>query len=111
MHLALTLLLALPAHAEPDFPKAFADRDACFLVQELDSGKTVIEHNPKRCKERFTPCSSFKIAAALMAFEKGILQDENQIIPWDGVKRGRAEENKNQTPLTWMSDSVKWVTE
>lgn len=46
-----------------------------------------------------------------MAFEKGIIKDENQIIKWDGVKRDRAEINEDQTPHTWMSNSAKWVTE
>lgn len=81
------------------------------MISEIESGKVLAEYNPERCKERVTPCSSFKIPAALMGFEKGILKDENQIIKWDGVKRGRTEENRDQTPQTWMRDSVKWVTE
>lgn len=105
------LLFSLSAAAEVDFNKAFQDRDACFVVSDLESGKTVAEYNPTRCKERFTPCSSFKIAAALMAFEKGILKDVHQTIKWDGIKHTRREENRDQTPITWMSDSVKWVTE
>ncbi|OYZ17812.1 MAG: hypothetical protein B7Y39_14665 [Bdellovibrio sp. 28-41-41] len=105
------LLLSVSANAEFNFEKIFHDRDACVLISELETGKVLAEYNPQRCKERFTPCSSFKIAASLMAFEKGILKDENQTIKWDGVKRGRPEENRDQTPFTWMSDSVKWVTE
>lgn len=99
--------------AEIDFKTVFQDRDVCFVVSELESGKIVAEYktNSNRCKERYTPCSSFKIAAALMAFEKGILKNEHQIINWDGKKHNRKEENRDQTPLTWMSDSVKWVTE
>ena len=46
-----------------------------------------------------------------MAFDKGILKDENQVVRWDGLKRGRQEENQDQTPITWMSNSIKWVTE
>jgi beta-lactamase class D len=105
------LFFSISANAEVDFKNVFHDRDACFLVSELELGKTIAEYNPQRCKERFSPCSSFKIAAALMAFEKGILKDKSQIIKWDAVKRSRPEENRDQTPLTWMSDSVKWVTE
>lgn len=80
-------------------------------MTDLETGKVIIEHNPKRCKERFSPCSSFKIPAALMAFDKNILKDENQVVKWDRVKRSRQEENQDQTPMTWMSNSVKWVTE
>jgi beta-lactamase class D len=109
--LSLLILISTPSWAAVDFKKAFQDRDACFVISELESGKVLAEYNPERCKERQTPCSSFKIAAALMAFEKGVLKNENQVIKWDGVKRGRAEENRDQTPYTWMSESVKWVTE
>ena len=46
-----------------------------------------------------------------MAFDKGILTDEHQVVKWDGIKRDRPDLNQDQTPLTWMSKSVKWVTE
>ena len=95
---------------DSDFKKIFSDRNACFKVADLKTGKTVFEYNSKRCQERFSPCSTFKIAAALMAFEKNILKDENQTIKWDGVKHDRPELNQDQTPLTWMSNSVLWVT-
>jgi beta-lactamase class D len=109
--LPILFLMAVPAFAKVDFKKTFADRDACFLISDLETGKLIAEHNPKRCKERFSPCSSFKVPAALMAFDKGIFKNENQIVKWDGIKRGRLEENQDQTPLTWMSNSIKWVTE
>jgi beta-lactamase class D len=107
----VVLLFSASTFAEVDFKKAFGDRDGCFIISDVQTGKTITEYNKKRCAERFTPCSSFKIAAALMGIENGIIKNENQIIKWDGVKRGRAEENRDQTPLTWMSDSIKWVTE
>ncbi|MBK9039686.1 MAG: class D beta-lactamase [Bdellovibrionales bacterium] len=109
----ISFLLLLPAFAsaEVDFKKTFADRDACIVISDLETGKFLAEHNPRRCKERFSPCSSFKVPAALMAFDKGILKDENQVVKWDGIKRARPEENQEQTPLTWMSNSIKWVTE
>lgn len=105
------LLFSTSTFAEVNLKKFFHDRDACFLITELESGKVIAEYNSKRCQERFTPCSSFKIASALMAFERGILKDENQVIKWDGHKRFRTEENRDQTPMTWMRNSVKWVTE
>lgn len=109
--ISLLLLLPVFASAEVDFKKAFSDRDTCFVIADLETGKILVENNPKRCMERFSPCSSFKVPAALMAFDKGILKDENQVIKWDGIKRGRQEENRDQTPVTWMSNSIKWVTE
>jgi beta-lactamase class D len=112
--LILMVLSAAPsafALTDAEFKNEFGPRDGCFLVTNLKSGEVVSEFNSKRCEERFSPCSSFKIAAALMAFEKGVLKDENQIIKWDGIKRERPELNRDQTPYTWMSNSAKWVTE
>jgi beta-lactamase class D len=102
--------LSLFALSDADFKKKFADREGCFLISDLKTGKIISEYNPKRCQERLSPCSSFKIAAALMAFEKKVLKDEHQVIKWDGVKRGRAEIDKDLTPYTWMSGSAIWVT-
>ncbi|MEZ0392743.1 MAG: penicillin-binding transpeptidase domain-containing protein [Pseudobdellovibrionaceae bacterium] len=99
------------AQAKVDFKKVFGERDGCFLISDLQTGKVLAEYNQTRCKERFSPCSTFKIPAALMAFEKGIFKDENHLIPWDHVKRDREELNKDQTPFTFMSNSAKWVTE
>ena len=109
--ISLISLVSVCAHSAVDFQKAFNDRDACFLITDLKTAKIVAEHNPNRCKERFSPCSSFKVPAAVMAFDKGILKDENQIIKWNGIKRDRPEINQDQTPFTWMKESVKWVTE
>jgi len=108
---ALLLLIPTLALGSPDFKSAFGSRDGCFVISDLHTGKIISEYNPKRCQERLSPCSSFKIAAALMAFEKGILKDENQVVKWDGVIRDRAELNRDQTPFMWMSNSAKWVTE
>ena len=33
--------------------------------RQVSTGKIIEEYNGKRCAERFSPCSSFKIAAAL----------------------------------------------
>jgi beta-lactamase class D len=108
----ITLLQGVDSAAltESEFKKEFADRDACFLISDLKNGKIISEHNSKRCKEQFSPCSSFKIAAALMAFEKGVFKDESHPIKWDGIKRGRIEIDKDLTPYSWMSTSAIWVT-
>ena len=103
--------LSFAARAEVNFKKIFSDRDACFLISDIQSGKVFAEFNRKRCEVRYSPYSTFKIPAAIMAFEKGILKSENQVIKWDGIKRGRKEIDQNMTPFTWISESAKWVTE
>ncbi|WP_408097224.1 penicillin-binding transpeptidase domain-containing protein [Peredibacter sp. HCB2-198] len=110
-NLFLFLLVSHTAFANVDFKKHFSDREACFTISDLNTGKIIAEYNSPRCDERIPPNSSFKIAASLMAFEKGVFKDENQVIKWDGVKRDRPEINQDLTPMTFMSTSAKWVTE
>ena len=69
------------AFEESDFRNSFDKQEGCFVVLDLSDGKVFQEYNEKRCAERFAPQSSFKIAAALMAFEKGVLKNENQVLP------------------------------
>lgn len=111
--IASTIFLQASAVAgsKPDYKLAFGQRDGCFLLSDLKTGRTIEEFNAKRCIERFSPCSSFKIAAALMAFESKVLKDNNQVIKWDGVTRDREELNQDQTPYSWMKNSAIWVTQ
>jgi len=109
--IVFVLYLSGFAYAAVDFQSEFGDRDGCFLLEDLKTGKILAEYNPTRCLEQLSPCSSFKVAAAIMAFEKGVLKNENQIVKWDGVKREREEINKDLTPFSWMKESAKWVTE
>lgn len=109
--LSASFLAPTLTRAAIDFKTEFADREACLLIMDIKSGKTTIEYNHDRCLLRFPPCSSFKIAAALMLFENGILKDDHQLINWDGKKRDRIELNQNHTPYTWMEHSALWVTQ
>jgi len=106
------VLLASPALAdEPDFSRIFAGRDACFELYDLKAGKLVVRSDPRRCAERTSPCSTFKVPLALMAFDAGILTDENSPMKWDGTKTSRDIWNRDQTAATWMRDSVVWFSQ
>ncbi len=108
---AISVLICSNSYSAVDYKNIFSDRDGCFIITDLATGKIVDEYNSARCKKRFSPYSTFKVSAALMAFEKGVFKDENHIVKWDGVKRDRTELNQDLTPLTFMSLSAKWVTE
>jgi beta-lactamase class D len=88
----------------------FEGRDGCFLIVQLADGSVVDQLKPQRCKERFSPCSTFKVAAAAMAYDQGIL-DEKSVFHWDGRDYGREACNRDQTARTWIADSVVWVTQ
>ena len=100
----------LPA-AEVNFAHIFQGKDGCFLLYDLKANKVVQRFNEKRCAQRFAPCSTFKVPLALMAFDRGILKDENTTYQWDGVDRGRPEVNRDTSAADWIRNSVVWYSQ
>jgi beta-lactamase class D len=96
---------------EPDFARLFAGRDGCFELYDMMAGKLVVRSDALRCSERMSPCSTFKLALALMAFDSGVLADERSGMKWDGKDYGRAPWNRDQTAASWMQDSVVWFSQ
>lgn len=94
-----------------DFKAIFADQEACFIMKSLKNEKKVIEYNKAHCQKRFSPYSTFKIPAAIIGFEEGILTSHDQAIKWDGTDYRRKEINQDLTPLLWMKHSAIWVTQ
>lgn len=85
----------------------FGGRKGCFLLMDLKDGRVVEEagHN-----KRLPPCSTFKVAAAVMAFDAKILSLD-RVFAWNGVEDPRPECNQDQTAASWMERSVIWVTQ
>jgi beta-lactamase class D len=100
------------AHAgEPDFQNIFQGKDGCFMLYDLKADKVVCEYNESRCGLRVSPCSTFKIAIALMAFDRGVLKDENTTYKWDGVDRGSPYWNRDTSAEDWLKYSVVWFSQ
>ena len=110
--LVAVVSLTAPAQAgEPDFEKLFAGRDGCFELYDLKTSRRIARSNARRCAERTSPCSTFKVPLSLMAFDAGILADENSSMTWDGTKTSRDVWNRDQTAATWMQNSVVWFSQ
>jgi beta-lactamase class D len=108
---AATLLLASPAYASPNYARIFAGRDGCFELYDLKTNKLVTRYNPSICGKRVSPASTFKVPLSLMAFDAGLLKDENSAMKWDGKKTRRPEWNQDQTAASWMRLSVVWFSQ
>ena len=110
---ALSLVaLVAPAHAgEPDYATAFAGRRACFEVYDLKADRIVVRHGGAECAARMSPCSTFKVPLALMAFDRGVLTDENSSFKWDGHHYDREAWNADHTAASWMKNSVVWFSQ
>ncbi|MBO9515588.1 MAG: class D beta-lactamase [Variovorax sp.] len=94
-----------------DFNEAFKGFDACFLLYDVNAKKLVAEYGPgNRCKQRIAPNSTFKVPLSLMAFNEKII-DAHTVFKWSGQIYSRAELNRDQTPRSWMQDSVVWVSQ
>jgi beta-lactamase class D len=87
-------------------------KPACTLIVDASTGATQVRAGDG-CDERQTPASSFKVPLALIGFDSGILQDENQpawpyreeYAAWDELWK------RTTTPTSWMRDSVVWYSQ
>ncbi len=114
MRIALLVALALPLAAgagEPDYARIFEGRDGCFALLDARTRSVVARSSPRRCALRTSPCSTFKVPLALMAFDAGILKDENSSLKWSGKDTGRPTWNRDHTATTWMQESVVWFSQ
>jgi beta-lactamase class D len=111
VYIFLSLAYFQAQAAEPNFQNIFQDKDGCFVLYDLKSDKVVCQYNESRCQREFAPCSTFKIAIALMAFDKGILKDENTTYKWDGVDRGNPYWNRDTSATDWLKYSVVWYSQ
>lgn len=110
--LVLAIAVTAPAvAAEPDFAKVFAGRDGCFELYDLKADKLVVRSDARFCAQQMSPCSTFKVPLALMAFDAGILENDTSSLKWDGVKRSREDWNHDQTAASWMQYSVVWFSQ
>ena len=95
----------------PDYSQLFKNYEACFILYNLNEHKIISEYNPNnRCSQRIPPDSTFKIALSLMAFNQSIIT-QNTIFKWDGKQRELPDWNQDQTPATWLRNSVVWVSQ
>jgi beta-lactamase class D len=86
---AATPVMAAAERAEVDLSHHFRAlcAEGAFVLHDLSANRTVV-HNAERARQGFLPASTFKILNSLIALETGVLRDEHEIIPWDGVDRG-----------------------
>jgi beta-lactamase class D len=92
-------------------PNYFEKKEGCFLLYNMKTNsleKVIGENN---CKVQYPACSSFKVPLAVMALDAHILNDENQVLKWNGIKDEREESNRDHNAKTWMSQSIVWFSQ
>ena len=68
--------------ASPDLSAIFKDTVGCFVFYDLKQNRYT-RYNEARCRERFSPKSTFKIPNSLIGVETGVIGDADFVIRWD----------------------------
>ncbi|HEY4161721.1 MAG TPA: class D beta-lactamase [Dongiaceae bacterium] len=98
---------AIPAEAD----MAQAKPQVCMVIEDVRNGAGVFREGIS--STRYSPCSSFKIAIALMGFDSGILQDPHHpLLDYKPGYYAPMEQMKEATdPTIWLRDSVVWYSQ
>src|SRR5919112_46255 len=56
-----------------------------FVLYDLRKNR-YLRYNEARCRERFTPFSTFKIPNSLIGLDTGVIPDAEYVIKWDAKK-------------------------
>jgi beta-lactamase class D len=76
-----------------------------IAIHDIAAAKIVL-YNPSRARIAYLPASTFKIPAALIALEAGVVEDAfENILPWDGVEWMVPACNADQTLATALQRS------
>lgn len=117
VYITFTLLFMVGCTESPKVKEAtapknyFAQTKGCFLLYNMKTNHFDQVIGDETCKEQFPACSTFKVPLAVMAFDSGVLKDENQVFKWNGVKDMREESNHDHNAKTWMRDSIVWFSQ
>lgn len=95
------LLLPLLAEANP----------GCTLIVSYPQANTLKQQGD--CQQRLSPCSTFKIALAIMGYDAGILLDEHHPVwPYQpGYVVEDLSHKQDTDPTLWEKNSVVWYSQ
>jgi beta-lactamase class D len=113
---ALCALGASGSGKAQDLTRHFGETPGAFVLYDQQS-KRYIRYNEARCRERFTPFSTFKIPNSIIGLETKVITDGETSLRWE-PKRFPESVNWTQLPLVnWkhdhtlrsaIKDSVVW---
>lgn len=107
--LAITFLLLVSitetvAQAQ-DLSPFFKDTKGAFVLYDLKNNR-YLRFNEARCRERFSPKSTFKIPNSLIGLDTGVIQDADFVIAWNREKYP-PQDNWDQEPFKhWGQDQT-----
>jgi beta-lactamase class D len=96
----------------PDWARFFQEagvEGTIVVADERAGGGSTGIYDEARARKRYSPASTFKIPHTLFALDAGVVRDEFQVFPWDGVKRWMESWNHDQNLRSAMRNSALWV--
>ena len=107
--LLASLLVSLTMANDKDLENIFAKANinGTIVISSLNSEKSYV-YNKQRSIKQYIPASTFKIPNTLIALQEKAIEDEHQLIKWDGKKREYNSWNKDQTLQSAISSSCIW---
>lgn len=102
---AFLLFFSTPTATAQELGSFFTGIKGCFVL--FDQKKDhYVRHNEARCRERFSPKSTFKIPNTLIGLETGVIRDADFVIPWNRQKYP-PRDNWNEEPFShWGQDQT-----
>ncbi len=98
------------ADPQPDIVAELFDDQGVVgtLVIATSNGKIIHVHNPDRSRVQYSPASTFKIPNTLIALDAVVVESADSQFKWDGVEKGRAAWNQDQTLQSAFRVSCVW---
>lgn len=105
LSIVLFMSLAVAVANGQDLSGLFKDVNGAFVMYDMKNNRYV-RYNEQRCRERFSPKSTFKIPNSLIGLETGIIRDAEFVIHWDRQKYP-PQSNWQQEPFVhWGKDQT-----
>lgn len=90
---------------QPDLAPYFKPFPAgAFVLYDLKQNRYA-RYNEARCRERFSPFSTFKIPNSLIGLDTGVIKDAEYVIKWD-ARKYPAHDQETLPFSTWWQDQT-----
>lgn len=103
----VALILVLGLVDPPDLRQYFAGITGTFVLLDGQTG-TYIRHNPDRARQRFPPCSTFKIPNSAIALETGVASDPDYTLRYDPALQQQGAWARDHSLRSAFATSAVW---
>ena len=90
-----------------DLSSFFHGHEGCFVLYATQTD-SYIRYNSIACRERYSPCSTFKIANSMIALDTGVATGPDFTLKWNGSTYPFASWDRDQNMRGAFSNSVLW---